>query len=457
MPGSPDFFVTGGNVPPDAPCYVERQADIDLGQALRAGGVCHVLDTRQVGKSSLMARAARALRAEGARVAVIDLTALGWNVTPSQWYAGMAAQAGIALGDEDAAEEAVLEAKVGPARAFFDLIEQWTRTDPRPLVLLVDEIDAVRALPFPTDEFFAGIRACHQAHDRESRKSRLSICLTGSATPEALIRDPLTTPFNVGRRIVPADFTAPEAAPLANGLGDSGPYLLERILWWTGGHPYLTQRLCRETASIQVGHPTAEDIDRIVERVFLSSNAIETEPNLSFAQRRLLAGDVPPAEVLGAYAAVLQGKGRAQEGGGATDALRLAGIVRERAGALVVRNRIYERVFDHRWIRHHVPITEQQRQRAAFLRGALQTAAIASVLIGGSTFLAVRAMQSQARVQTLLAENKIRLQALVEEKVRADSIAEEAGKREADGLMRELQLKNRVEELEEQLKRVRGR
>ena len=45
-----------------------------------------------------------------------------------------------------------------------------------------------------------------------------------------------------------ADFTAREAAPLASGLpsqsGSSSTALLERVLYWTGGHPYMTQRLC---------------------------------------------------------------------------------------------------------------------------------------------------------------------------------------------------------------------
>jgi hypothetical protein len=51
------FYVTGGTVPPDAPSYVERQADKDLLSALLAGEYCYVLNTRQMGKSSLSARA----------------------------------------------------------------------------------------------------------------------------------------------------------------------------------------------------------------------------------------------------------------------------------------------------------------------------------------------------------------------------------------------------------------
>ena len=70
--------------------------------------------------------------------------------------------------------------------------------------------------------------------------SRLSFCLLGTATPADLIQDTKTSPFNIGKRIELADFTEGEAAVLADGLGPDGGRLLRRILWWTGGHPYLT-------------------------------------------------------------------------------------------------------------------------------------------------------------------------------------------------------------------------
>src|SRR5207237_703130 len=140
-----------------------------------------------------------------------------------------------------------------------------------------------------------------------------------------LVRDVRTTPFNIGRRIELNDFTAIEAAPLAVGLkrlpsaGDaetrrkpgeegSGPFspsqdhkgeqdhrreaerLLQRIFFWTGGHPYLTQRLCEAVAEalilqnrkgISVYLPL---VDRICEELFLSANARERDDNIIFVR-----------------------------------------------------------------------------------------------------------------------------------------------------------------------------
>src|SRR5690242_1174761 len=91
------FFVAGGTLRPDACSYVERQADADLYQALRGGEFCYVLTPRQVGKSSLMVRTAARLRRDGLRVLVLDLTAVGQNLTPEQWYRGLLSQVGLRL------------------------------------------------------------------------------------------------------------------------------------------------------------------------------------------------------------------------------------------------------------------------------------------------------------------------------------------------------------------------
>ena len=86
------------------------------------------------------------------------------------------------------------------------------------LVIFIDEIDAVRSLPFSTDEFFAAIRECYNRRTEDPEFERLTFCLLGVATPSDLIRDTRMTPFNIGRRIELTDFTEAEAAPLRSGL-----------------------------------------------------------------------------------------------------------------------------------------------------------------------------------------------------------------------------------------------
>src|SRR5258705_363473 len=102
---SSSFYVTGGTLRHDAPSYVERQADLDLIEGLRRGEFCYVLTSRQMGKSSLMVRAAARFREEGAHVVVLDLTAIGQNLTPEQWYDGLLVRIGRQLELEEELEE----------------------------------------------------------------------------------------------------------------------------------------------------------------------------------------------------------------------------------------------------------------------------------------------------------------------------------------------------------------
>jgi len=402
------FYVTGGTLSREAACYVLRQADQQLFDSLRQGRFCYVLTARQMGKSSLMVRTAARLREAGVGVSVLDLTALGQNLSAEQWYSGLLTQMGQLLELEDELEAFWEEHRqLGPLQRWTQAVRQVVLPRyPSPVVIFVDEIDAVRSLPFSTDEFFAGIREFYNRRTEDPALERLSFCLLGVATPSDLIRDMRTTPFNVGERIELHDFTAAEAATLTQGFGQEesvSSILLSRVLYWTGGHPYLTQRLCQAVTEINPQSNsthgvdrTPHSVDRLCESLFFERRAKQQDDNLLFVRERMLRSEVELAGLLSLYKQVHRGqKIEDDETNPFVTILKLSGIARIEAGRLRVRNRIYERVFDQAWVATNMPDAEVRRQRAAYRQGVWRAAAMAAVILVAIASLAVVAIRQR--------------------------------------------------------------
>src|SRR5690349_1394060 len=385
------FFVAGGTLRRDAACYVSRAADKMLYSSLLRGEICYVLTSRQMGKSSLMVRTAANLREQGFSVPVLDLTGLGQNLTSEQWYNGLLERIGQQLELEDELEDFWDEHRdLGPMQRWMRAVTEVVLARcPGNVVIFVDEIDAVRSLPFCADEFFAGIRELYNRRTHDPELNRLSFCLLGVATPSDLIRDTRTTPFNVGRRIELTDFTEQEAAPLGAGLAERsevGLRLLKRVLHWTGGHPYLTQRLCMALAREQATSTSA--VDRLCEELFLAQSARQHDDNLLFVRERMLHSEVDTAGLLTLYQKIWRGKKVVDdETNPLISVLRLSGIARSQLGKLTVRNRVYRQIFDLPWVQANLPGAELRRQRAAYVRGLQLAGALGlCAVIGVGTY-----------------------------------------------------------------------
>lgn len=179
-------YQAGGTLPASSPVYVTREADRELLELCRQGEFCYVLSTRQVGKSSLMARTRHALVKEGFGTVAIDLTAIGSDVE-SKWYYGIAEEIVRQLRlpvDFDSFWRQV--ENLPYAQRLLRLTEDIVLPGfPGRIVIFVDEIDSTLSLGY-TDDFFAAIRAMFNARALNEEFRRVGFVLLGVASPTDL-------------------------------------------------------------------------------------------------------------------------------------------------------------------------------------------------------------------------------------------------------------------------------
>ncbi len=250
---------------------------------------------RQTGKTSTL-KALQDLLNSGAegdyRCLYVNIEAgEAWREDIREAMAGilrvLAGRAQTVLGDDslDGIQRRVL-ARRSVGVALWDALRQWSRADPRPLVLLIDEIDSLvgdtllsvlrqlrsgydeRPDGFPHSVVLCGVR---DLRDYRIRSSTGKIIVGGSA-------------FNISADSLRlGDFGRAEVEALVGQhTGETGqkfaPEALERVWTQTQGQPWLVNALCYEAC---FKSPLGRDRGRVI-----------TEDDILAAQEVLIQGRV---------------------------------------------------------------------------------------------------------------------------------------------------------------------
>ena len=362
-------YQVGGSLTTDTSSYVERQADLELYNALRSGEFCYVLNSRQMGKSSLLARTSHRLQRDGCQCITVDMTNIGSeNITPLQWYKGIVGElwSSFKLLDKidlkawwKEQEDLSLLYKL---RHFISevLLSQFPNQQ---LVIFIDEIDSILSLDFSVDDFFALIRYYYNQRSTNPEFNRITFAIFGVATPSDLIQDKKRTPFNIGKAIKLHGFRLHEAQHLAERLGvrEANPQTIFReLLAWTAPQPFLTQKVCRLIVSLSQDAisepftiaPGTEGfwVESVVRKHIIHSWDSQDEPeHLRTIRDRLLSNEQYAGKILGIYQQILEFVVPTDDSREQVELL-LSGLVVKEQGVLRVSNLIYREVFNLQWV-----------------------------------------------------------------------------------------------------------
>ena len=255
-------YHTGSPLPPGSPVYVVRKSDDQAWNALQRMDCIMFLDPRQQGKTSLIYQLRHRCEAAGHTFVYTDLTPHREVSDESAWYGRLYDALQGQLGANEGSQPSSIPVSSATWTDFLHSSADMAARSKRRLVIAFDEIGAI-----PRDYatgFYAGIRAVYSVH-----RTHISVIFAGAVDPREMIDDPRISPFNIATRISLSDFNLEEVQCLVNHLGAAAANgeIAGRLHDWTGGQPYLCQRLCQYLSQV-AGEVDMAAADAAVERLF---------------------------------------------------------------------------------------------------------------------------------------------------------------------------------------------
>lgn len=317
--------------------YIERPGDVSCQREMTRGGATIVIKApRQMGKSSLLVRAATQARRLGREVAFLDFQLLDENmlVDSQRFFQGFCHWIADEL-DLDAPVEEAWQGGLGHVQSCTRYLRRNAlKALDKPITLVMDEVDRMLGCSFRSD-FFGMLRSWHNNRATNPEWRKLDILLVISTEPYLLIDDLKQSPFNVGEVIRLDDFSLAQTAQLNDGHG--GPFdppRVERLYNLLGGHPYLTRQALYRVAVAEIG----------VERLLVEA-ADENGPFGDHLHRHLIRFSEHP-ELSAAMLQIIQDQACSDDI--LYNRLHGAGLVRRKGDFVVPRCKLYAQYFQER-------------------------------------------------------------------------------------------------------------
>jgi hypothetical protein len=354
-------YQLGGTLRPDSTTYIKRKADDQLYEAIKAGEFCLVSAPRYTGKTSLIVRVTERLRSENFACGWVDFSLIASGVNAQQCYYALIdilTNSFKLRKHFDFRNWLQSQEDLSSPQIFTKFIEDiLLREISESIVIFMDEVDSIFRFDF-SEEILSSLRRLYESRAFKHDYHRLSFVLSFVPLYFRLYYRASRSPFNIGVKINLDNFSYEEALPLAQGLREktSNPDgLLRVVLDWTGGQPFLTQKIChliqKSQDYVPEGNETLWLADLLRNRVIDNWQEQDDPYHFGHIARIILHNERKANELLRAYRTILLQEEHSDKNNEIIDILtNQVGIVVRKNDKLQVANRIYEVIFNLQWI-----------------------------------------------------------------------------------------------------------
>ena len=277
----PLHFKTRGPLQPaiDAGLIIDRpelRRAIRLAQQPSVTQYIALLSARQTGKTTILFRLMECLQESYACV-FIDLSVLrAQDVRACYRFVAfrLVSEFHAFLGDSSLLPE---RPQIESSVDFLEFLRELADSVPLPrLILLLDEVGALS--PEVSDSFFNTVRTVFsQGRGPNSQLSKYLFVFSGAVDLYALTAG-TNSPLNICERLYLRDLEPADVERIVAQLARLGmtvpPSAPGRIYGLTGGHPYLTMRLCALLERAEVKELTPEKIEMVAEQMLVEDDNI---------------------------------------------------------------------------------------------------------------------------------------------------------------------------------------
>ncbi|NET41487.1 AAA-like domain-containing protein [Okeania sp. SIO2B3] len=369
-------YQVGNYLALDHPTYVRRLADKELFNALKKGEYCYVLSSPQTGKSSLQIRTIQLLQAENIICIALDMTRVNNKLlTLEEWYEQIILTLEKTFLFPRHFPELWWEemADLPADERLFIFIEEvlLVNTQNEKIVIFIDEVNDDSVVNSGFSSLGVLIDYCLEERTNNPKFKRLTFALLGTTIPDNLV--------DRCRFIELNSFEKKEVAHLAQpfkGIIKQPLQVIEKILYWSGGQPFLTQKLCQiaiDYLGERKGEEDYNDIALVEDLVgicvienwdsqdypihlnkiqnLLLKNIQKSTSHLEIYQQLLKHGRLrPPGQDNQKFKndAIANNKWEIKE-------LLRSGVAKINNGFLEVYSPIYAEIFNQEWVQQYLP------------------------------------------------------------------------------------------------------